>query len=177
MERIGLSTRQRQALWRVVRRSGDGRQVRRAYALLALDAGERTTAVAARLGVTRQSVWHWKRRWQRGHGQSVDQALRDRAHPGRPPTKRRIVAGLLPTLLGSPPRELGYRPSSWTVPLLRQHIQRAEGVAVSCATVARALRGLNYRYKRPRYTLSRRSPTWRQAKGGSNAVYATASAQ
>jgi hypothetical protein len=44
------------------------------------------------------------------------------------------------------------------------------GEPVSDDTMRRALSLLRYQYKPPRYVLARRSPTWRQAKGGSNAI-------
>lgn len=174
MEKVCMTTQERQHLESLVRRSRDGRQVRRGEALLWLADGEGMGTVAARLGVTRQAVWHWKRRWQRRQGSSVDRILMDRPSSGRPPTKRQQTTAVLPGLLEASPRSLGYRPWAWTVPLLQRHLQTVGGIQVSYATVRRTLRGLGYRYKRPRYVLARRSPTWRQAKGGSNGVYATA---
>jgi transposase len=57
----------------------------------------------------------------------------------------------------------------WTVPMLRCQIHQRNGEWVGLSTIRRALRGLGYRYKRPRLTLARRASTWRQAKGGLNA--------
>jgi hypothetical protein len=54
------------------------------------------------------------------------------------------------------------------VPLLRHHLRR-QGAEASATTIRRALRRLGYRWKRPRFVLSRRDPHWRQAKGGSSA--------
>jgi len=170
MSTIRLKEPERQALQDLVRRSPDGRQVRRGQALLWLDAGEAVGAVAARLRVTRQAVWHWKRRWQRRQRAPCERVLSDGPRPGRPATKRRSVAGLLPAWLSHSPRLLGYRSQAWTVPLLQHQVQKTAGLTVSYNTVWRAVRGLGYRYKRPRYALARRSPTWRQAKGGSSAV-------
>lgn len=174
MGKVCLTAKERQQVEGLVRRSPDGRLVRRGQALLWLDRGEGAGAVAARLGVTRQTVWHWKRRWQRNRNGSLERVLADGAKTGRPPAKRRQVTTLLPALLETSPRDLGYRPQAWTVSLLQRHVRKVEGIAVSYGTVRRALRGLGYRYKRPRYVLARRSPTWRQAKGGSSVGYATA---
>ena len=44
---------------------------------------------------------------------------------------------------------------------------RRQGVAAADTTVRRALHRLGYRWKRPRFVLSRRAEHWRQAKGGS----------
>ena len=99
MEKVCLTRWQRQELETVVHRSRDGQQVRRGQALLWLDGREGVGTVEARLAVTRQAVWHWKRRWQRSQGCSPDQVLTDGPKTGRPPTKRRRVARLLPGLL------------------------------------------------------------------------------
>ena len=70
--------------------------------------------------------------------------------------------------LGADPRRYGYRHPAWTMPLLQHHLRR-QGVEASITTIRRALRRLGYRWKRPRFVLSRRDPHWRQAKGGSSA--------
>jgi hypothetical protein len=54
--------------------------------------------------------------------------------------------------------------------MLRHQVEQRLPQPISQWTIRRALRLLNYRYKRPRYVLARRSPTWHQAKGGSNAA-------
>jgi transposase len=64
------------------------------------------------------------------------------------------------------PADFGYRHTSWTTELLIEQLGR-EGITASDSTVRRALHEAGYRWKRPRFVLSRRSPTWRQAKGGS----------
>lgn len=168
MRRIRLGEKEREGLLELARGSGDGRRVRRGQALLWLDRGEPVGAVAARLGVTRQTIWHWVRRWPRRRGQPLEQVLGDAPRGGRPAAKRGPMLQLLPGLLKESPQAWGYRPVAWTLPLLQQHFRRAQGLIVSRTTVRRALRDLGYRYKRPRYVLARRSPTWRQAKGGSN---------
>jgi transposase len=90
----------------------------------------------------------------------------DRSRPGRPPTKSGVVANVVGRLLKRDPRRYGYRSPVWTVPLLRQQVERRTGKEMSERTVRRAWRALRYRYKRPSYVLARRSPTWRRAKGG-----------
>lgn len=166
MNRIQLTDAEREELHGIVRRGQDGRQVRRAQALVWVEDGEAVGAVAARLGVSRQAVWHWMRRWRYREGRGVTHTLADSPRSGRPATQRQRVAALVPGLVERSPRLLDYRFGAWSVPLLHQHLQRAQGLRVSQTTIRRALRGLGYRYKRPRYVLARRSPTWRQAKGG-----------
>jgi len=54
--------------------------------------------------------------------------------------------------------------------MLRCWIHQRTDKWLGHATIRRALRSLHQRYKRPRLVLARRSPTWRQAKGGLNAA-------
>ncbi len=53
-----------------------------------------------------------------------------------------------------------------TVPMLKAQIDKTTKMDASPDLIRRALKRLRWRYKRPRFVLSRRSPTWRQAKGG-----------
>jgi hypothetical protein len=75
---------------------------------------------------------------------------------------------LLRAALAADPRRHGYRHLAWTAPLL-EHYLRQQGVAVSDATVRRALCRLGCGCKRPRFVLSRRVPAWHQTKGGCSA--------
>jgi hypothetical protein len=59
---LGLSSAGRRALEVIVARPRDGRQYRRAQALLWLAEGERATAVAQRLRVHRDTIYAWAMR-------------------------------------------------------------------------------------------------------------------
>jgi transposase len=166
MRGFRLTTPQCDALRRLAKASSDTREVRRALALLDLARGEPVTGVAGRYGVSRETVYQWAARL-RGDGRPGDR-LRDAPRTGRPPGVGAAAARLLRTALPTDPRRYGYRHPAWTLPLLQRHLRR-QGVEASAATVRRALRRLGYRWKRPRFVLSRRDPHWRQAKGGSSA--------
>jgi transposase len=56
----------------------------------------------------------------------------------------------------------------WTAPLLRQYLHDRHHLQASRRSVGLAIARLGIAWKRPRYALARRAPTWRQAKGGSN---------
>lgn len=170
MALIKLHPQQRDKLERVAQTSPMGREVRRAQALLWLDQGETIQQVAERLGLSRQAVYDVLERYQSRKAEPVVLRIRDRPHPGRPANKRERVVQIVQDLLAHKPHEYDYRSPFWTVPMLVVQVTACLGEAVSHDTVRRALRLLRHRYKRPRYVLSRRSPTWRQAKGGLNAA-------
>src|SRR4051794_9506511 len=99
MRTFRLTSRQRQRLVRQLRIVKDGRVARRMFALLALDRGMRPMAVAATLGVTRQTVYNWVARFE---GEGGPRALADR--PGERPTKwTDPVRRFLKWSLGQPP--------------------------------------------------------------------------
>jgi transposase len=164
MVALRLTVRDREALAEKARHSADARETRRALALLDLGAGEPAAGVARRYRVGRSTVYEWAARWRTADRPRGDR-LRDAARPGRPPEVRDAVAAALARLMPAAPADHGYRHPAWTTPLLLAHLRR-QGVAASDTTVRRALHRLGYRWKRPRFVLSRRAEHWRQAKGG-----------
>ena len=162
---LKLTAKERSALEAVVERPVDAKQLKRAQGLLAVADGERPAAIARRLRVTRATIYEWVKRWRRS-SQRPDERLLDAARPGRPPVVREALGKHLPGLMASRPTTFGYRHAEWTVGLLQAHLADEPQVAASDGTLRRQLHTLGYRWKRPRYTLRRRSPTWRQAKGG-----------
>ena len=166
--KVNLSASEREQLRDLVKRAKDARVVKRAQALLWLSEGEKPEAVAQRLAVTRQTIYNWVGRYKRRRHEPISQRLRDRPRPGRPPSKREVVAQVIERVIATDPRAYGYPSPVWDTGLLRHYCAQEEGLEVSRRTIRRALRQLGYRYKRPRYVLARRAPTWRQAKGGSS---------
>src|SRR5438309_9210948 len=165
MVALRLTARDRDTLAETARHSADARETRRALALLDLDAGESPTRVAERYRVSRSTVYEWAARWQDAARPRADR-LRDADRSGRPPATRAAVEEALAELMPTAPSAHGYRHPAWTTPLLLAHLKR-DGVEASDATVRRALHALGYRWKRPRFVLSRRAEYWRQSKGGS----------
>jgi transposase len=166
MVALRLTARDRETLSEKARSSPDARETRRALALLDLDAGEPATRVARRYRVSRSTVYEWAARWG-DTDRPRDERLRDADRSGRPPDTRDAVAEALAGLMTTAPTAHGYRHPAWTTPLLLAHLTR-EGVEASDATVRRALHRLGYRWKRPRFVLSRRAEHRRQSKGGSS---------
>lgn len=150
MRNFRLTSRQRQQL-RAARRSvRDARVMKRIVALLELDRGAPVAEVAAALGVTRQTLYNWSRRFGAGGGLL---ALHERARPGRPPKLPPSMRRVLAWLLMQPPDAFGYAAVGWTASLLSNLLVTWMGVHVSTYTIRRALHWLRHAWKRPRYAL------------------------
>jgi transposase len=167
---IELTDVERNDLQIRARTGSDAREVRRAQSLLWLAQGEAVGEVAERLGISRQTVYNWVERYRDQRGRGLTIQLADGERPGRPAEKRRAIESVIEVLLNSDPRDRGYSSAVWSSEMLRREVEKQAGVKLSGKTMRRVLRGRGYRYKRPRHVLSRRSPTWRQAKGGSSGV-------
>ena len=138
----------------------------RALALLWIDEGESAEQVAEALHLSRRTVYY---RAERFHDRSeVDprQRLDDAPRPGRPRAAGGSVDTRIAQVIDTVPRDLGYRSTVWTAPLLRQYLRDQHNNEVSRETVRGAIARLGIRWKRPRYQLALRPETWRQAKGG-----------
>lgn len=167
MRLIRLTSRARRTLQHLVRSSADARQVRRAQALLWIDAQVSIQEVAKRIGYTRQAIYAILQRYRDRQRLPVAERLWNQPRAGRPATKRERTREVIQALLGQPPARYHYRSPVWTVPMLRTQVQRRLKCSVSARTVRRALHALHNRFKRPRYIFAQRPPTWRQVKGGS----------
>src|SRR5574340_527998 len=150
MSRLNLTSWQRRRLRRQRADTRDARLYRRTVAVLEFDAGRPAAEIAQMLGGPRQSIYHWVATYQ----QAFDPAqLADAEGRGRPRLLDEDHEHLLGALLARSPQELGYPHTSWTVPLLQEALVIATEQAVSADTVRRALRRLDYVWKRPRYDL------------------------
>ena len=90
-------------------------------------------AVAAQLGVTRQSIYNWLDRYLRT---PTPQALRDRRGHAHVTAWDEDLLAVLLSALQRPPVQWGYRDQEWTVPLLRRHLARWDGRRWSETTLA-----------------------------------------
>jgi transposase len=172
-----LNSKERSELDRLTRSAADSRALRRAQALQGLDEEESVAEIAERLQVSRQTVYNWAARVQARDGREFLARLVDAPRSGRPPTVQGIIEPLLDAVIAEDPRAFGYQATVWTAPLLRQYLEEVYQIEASRQSVSLALARLRVRWKRPRYTAARQSPTWRQAKGGSNAGCATGNGQ
>ncbi len=166
MTDLKLKKRERTQLEKLGTGPGDVRLFRRAYGLLWLSAGDPVATVAARLGVSRQSIYAWVDRFQARTDQSLEGRLADAPRSGRPGTVAGVIDPLIESVIETDPRELGYHATVWTAPLLVGYLAEQHTLSVSCQSVRLAIARLQLRWKRPRHPLALRSATWRQAKGG-----------
>jgi transposase len=170
MAAITLTTEERSALQQLAQTTRDTRVLKRAQALLWLVGGESVTSVAQRLVVSRQTVYSWIAVYHQRADEPLLKRLADR--PRSRPGQGRVwkaARELVQAVLDKPPRDYSYDVPLWTTPLLQDYLH-TQGLTISTRYIRRLLHALGYRAKRPRYRLVRRSPTWRQAKGGSNAA-------
>jgi transposase len=168
MALITLSARQRSDLEIILTHTPSARQRCRAQALLWLAEGASVGEIAELLHVSRQTIYNWAGQYHDRAELALVERLRDAPRPGRPRTGGGIDP-LIAQVIDSDPRELGYRATAWTAPLLSRHLDEHHRIAACDRTVSRAIARLGLRWKRPRHQLARRPDTWRQSKGGSNA--------
>jgi transposase len=170
MALVQLAGQARRSLETIVRQSADAREVKRAQALLWLAGGQHVKQVAAQLGVSRRTIERWAERFRAHTDDPVRERLQRGRHTGRPAKQLKLARRVIEQVRDRDPRRYGFRALVWTVPMLRCWIHQRTDKWLGHATIRRALRSLHQRYKRPRHVLARRSPTWRQAKGGLNAA-------
>ena len=159
MALVELSQEEQEKLLWTIKHSRDAKEVKRAQALVWLSQGESVISVACRQHVSRQTIYNWIKHFKTSGN------LADLPRSGRPPRERDAAKQVILEVVNKDPRDFGYLLPVWTTRLLKAHMSR-QGIEVSTRTIRRAFRDLGYRYKRPRYVLSRRCAHWRQAKGG-----------
>jgi transposase len=167
---LRLSPTDYQNLLEVGHSTHDPRQLHRAQALLWLHEGDTVDEVATRLFVTPRTVFRWLSRFHERQALELPERLADGPRSGRPKTVSGIIDALLSEVIDGDPRQLGDHSTVWTAPLLRQYLRDVHHIQASRRSVGLAMARLGIAWKRPRDALARRAPTWRQAKGGSNAV-------
>jgi transposase len=139
-----IAAQTRMELQQMVRRA-PGRVSRRAQALLWCLSGSSQTAVAERLGVSRQSVGRWCRRFR----VAGPTGLRDRPRSGRPPRLDAAGQRQLRRLLARSDLPETTGPGGWTAPQLAEQLA-ARGWAVSARTVRCWTVRLGARWRRGR---------------------------
>lgn len=142
MALLMLSRRERRILKYLIAHPADATTLRRAQALVWLDAGESAQEIALRLQVSRQVVYQWVSMFQSAAETDLATRLAAGARAGRPRTVAGIIDPLLDEAIDHDPRTLGYRSTVWTAPLLADYLREAQGLAVSVQSVRLAAAAL-----------------------------------
>ena len=165
-----LDSTERKALEHLMTWTRDAQPLRRAQALLWWDEGESVAEIADRLRLSRQVIYTWITQFHARQGVAIAARGASGARRGRPRPLQGRMELLIAAVLMRDPRDLGYRSTVWTAPLLTQYLREDQALPVSRPSVSRALARLALRWKRPRHRLARRPATWRPAQGGSHGV-------
>lgn len=139
-------------LRRLVKTDPDPRVRHRAQALLMLAQGASVLGVARWFRTAPQRVRAW-RTWFLEGGRA---RLADDRRTGRPPKLRADDLTFLDEALQRGPQAYGWPVTTWSIRDLQELLRQQRRVAVSVYTVYRAVRGLGYRYRRPRHDLKHR---------------------
>jgi transposase len=161
-----LSARDRRALDLLLASSTDVKLLKRAIAVKQWNAGTEITRIAALVGVSRPSVYNWLARVARDQQLPLEQRLATGKRSGRPCRLKGVIDPLIDCVIDASPMTYGYQATAWTAPLLRAYLAEQHEINASLQSVRLAIRRVRVKWKRPRYTLSLRPQTWRQAKGG-----------
>jgi transposase len=143
------------------------RDYRRLEAVLLVAEGATAGAAARHVRVAPRSVRRWVACYRRTRDPA---ALADRPRSGRRRAAPGLTDDVVAAALALDPRELGYRATTWTVPLLATYLADHAGCAVSARTLRRRLPESGHRWKRPRYTYSGQASHLAQKKGLSSAA-------
>lgn len=106
MKIIKLSGPARSSLEQIVRKTNNAKLLQCAHALPPLDDYEPVTKVAARAGVSHQTVYAWARRLHEREGEPVAQRLLERPRSGRPPSKPEVATAFIDRADGNRPPEI-----------------------------------------------------------------------
>jgi len=120
-------------------------EARRLAGLPLLEAGESLSAVARRLGVSRQAVFVWNQR--RRHLGAA--GLLRRPRPGRPPKLARRQLAQLPRLLAQGAEVHGFSTPLWTTQRIADLIWRRFRVRYDRDHVCRLLHRFGWSWQKP----------------------------
>ena len=165
---VTLSEETYQNLYALLQTACDVRVLKRAQALLWLSDGDEVEEIAERLYVSVRTIYRWVEYFKTRTDKPVAARVADAPRRGRPAPVSERLESLIQPLMAEPPPHSGYQAAVWTAPLLRKHLHRAHQLKASTRSISRVLNRLGLRWKRPRHSLARRSPSWCQAKGGLN---------
>lgn len=154
-------TRGQQAELRTLIRTGRGRLVLRARALLLLDAGKTFRATGEAMDADPQSVSAWCARY-RAEGIA---GLHDRRRSGAPRRLTKRAEKNLLRVVRKAPKLEGYTEPFWTCALLAEHLERRFQIALSDERVRVVLRRNGISFSRPKHRLVSPDPQYEEKRG------------
>jgi transposase len=140
----------------------EARSYRRIKAVLLVVTGVMVSKVAQILGVSRQSIHGWIRRYLQ---RRAPEDLHDAPRSGRPRAARAITNARIAREFRRDPLRLGYNTTGWTVALLATHLKQHYGCNITARTLRRRMKQMDLRWKRPRYVYSEKASNIAQKKG------------
>jgi transposase len=150
MSGLRLTAAQRRRLEPQLRTTRDAGLYRRTWAVLEAAGGRPVAEVARLVRTSRRSVYSWIESYEADRDPAC---LADHRGGNHPTVWTEELQAVLRASLGQQPDHLGYQAVEWTVPLLREHLERRGGQRLSATSIRRQLRAAGYVWKRPRYVL------------------------
>lgn len=146
-------------------RTAQARLVQRAQLLLGVRDGERPSAVARRLGVTRPTVYACITRFNEA---GMD-GLQDRPRAGRPPTYTAQQRAEVIAAARTKPQELGLPFGSWTLDRLQAYLNEHKSIAIKRSRIDEILLDEGLRWRKQETWFSERvDPDFAQKRGSSS---------
>lgn len=134
----------------------------RRAALRDFQAGMGKTAIANKYGVSRQALYNWIDAQRRDPRHGLDARPR-----GRPCRLAPRQLARLDRMLVKGPRACGFQTQVWTLPRIRDLVEKTFGVRYHWAHLSRLLRGLGFSPQKPQRRATERDEaaiqTWRKA--------------
>jgi transposase len=163
----GLDGHDRRRLQRALAQTRDLRLYRRVQAALFVAHGGGCREAGQVVGATERAVELWIGRYlQRRRVED----LADAARSGRPLASQGLTDEVLEREFAKDPLSLGYLATTWTVPLLAEHLGRCCRRPVTRRTLRRRMKALGLRWKRPRHVFADKAGDLPQKKGALSAA-------
>lgn len=131
-----------------------GRVALRAQIILLSARGFAAPEIADIQNTSDVTVYKWLERFD----EAGPEGLYDLPRSGRPTKVNEAVNETIEETMSQPPTEQGYNFTFWTVPLLTQHLQKVVNKTFCTETIRQALHALEFRWRRPRWAVTREDP-------------------
>jgi transposase len=154
MLKIQLSNEQKLAL-EAFRKQASSKDSEKALMILLSNDGKTVPEIAQVLKRNQHTVRDWLKRYI---AQGI-KGLNRNFSPGRPNVMRTKIQEHIIKVIGDDPLKHGYQDRTWSVPLITFEVNKTLAIKASSKTVTRALKDMDYVYKRPSRTVPGHAPT------------------